>query len=747
MNIFDKRPLFLIITVLISSFVLFSYGDTLVRGVLIALAVLLLGVSLFLYFVRKQKVILVFISSISILLSILMSFLYFDVYFKLYDKYDDAVEIEGTVISVEDYGYSSSYIVKTKIINGRYSPYKIKMYISDADLVSAKPGARIKFSAKLCEFENFGDFDAKTYYFSDGISAEANEIEGLSITSYGPLPISAFFDNIRNNIVERAIDQSDYKSATLLSALLLGKRDLLSDQLKLDFKRLGITHILALSGLHLSILSFGLQRLLSIFRINKKPRLIITSVFILFYMALTGFSVSVMRAGIMILIYSALFLLGQTKDSLTSLAISVATILIISPYAVYDAALWLSALATFGIVSTSEVIEQKRNLNTIEKILSYVFSSFFVSFVATSGTLAITAYIFGTTSLLAAPATLIFSILAELIIYIGSFMLVLGSVIPIGAILIPISNFTYYLAGIMSEPDLIFIQINYPLIKVLIIVFTIAFIAFLSLHIKRKKQAMALLASLFAVILVTATVINAVQNQKDMILYSSDDNNDALVIRENSNTVLISASTYSKSLAYDNASLLSEHRIQSVDRYYITHYSRSLYTNIEKFISLIKVDHIYLPTPQNNDEKYIANNIELLLEDTKTTLNFYNANESISNTSFDFTLIHTTTIDEKNHKCAFIVENDSRKILYLSSGMLNQDTKLMALKQMADSTAVIFGCHGEKYSTSTYITAYNSKISDIIIGSLNLNLTTECLDQYLKSGTRVSYEMVFVLED
>ena len=281
MNIFDKRPLFFIITVLISGFVAFTYGDKLVKGVLIALAVLLFGLSLFLYFYRKRRVIVLLLSSVVLLLSMLLSFLYFDIYFKAYEKYDEAVEVEGTIISIDDYDFSSSYIVETKKINGKYAKYKIKLFSSDDALMDATPGTKVKFSADISEFENFSDFDAKTYYFAKGISAEAQNIENIEILGTGAIPISAFFANIRAYLIERAASLSDHESASLLSALLLGERHLLSSQLQLDFKRLGITHILALSGQHLTILSIAIQKLLSIFRVNKQPRLVITSIFII----------------------------------------------------------------------------------------------------------------------------------------------------------------------------------------------------------------------------------------------------------------------------------------------------------------------------------------------------------------------------------------------------------------------------------------------------------------------------------
>ena len=119
--------------------------------------------------------------------------------------------------------------------------------------------------------------------------------------------ISVFFDNLRERLSRCVTLFSDSESGALVSALLLGERDLLPDKLRLDFKRIGISHILALSGLHLAILSLGVGKLLSLLKVKKKARLVIIILFILIYMALTGFSVSVCRAGIMIIVSTCFF--------------------------------------------------------------------------------------------------------------------------------------------------------------------------------------------------------------------------------------------------------------------------------------------------------------------------------------------------------------------------------------------------------------------------------------------------------
>ena len=103
MNIFDKRPLFLIITVMISGFVAFTFSDGIIRGLLFSCAILALILSLIFYYKKKIKKLLYIILPIILLFSMICSYLYFDVHFKLYDQYIDEVEVEGKIISMEDF--------------------------------------------------------------------------------------------------------------------------------------------------------------------------------------------------------------------------------------------------------------------------------------------------------------------------------------------------------------------------------------------------------------------------------------------------------------------------------------------------------------------------------------------------------------------------------------------------------------------------------------------------------------------
>lgn len=740
MNIFDKRPLFLIITVMISGFVAFTFSDGIIRGLLFSCAILALILSLIFYYKKKIKKLLYIILPIILLLSMICSYLYFDVHFKLYDQYIDEVEVEGKIISMEEGDYSTDIIVKTSKINQKSkSGYKVRLNIPNYNLAEEfVVGTKVSFFAELKEFEDFSDIDASAYYFADGICADATNIRDLAYTGKGAIPLLAHADYLRSQIMIRSEYLTSDKASSLFFALFLGERDLLDNQIKLDFKRLGITHILALSGLHLSIISLGITKILSVAKVRKKLRLTIVAAFILLYMMLTGLSVSVVRAGIMILIYSALFLLGRTKDSLTSLSIAVLIILIFTPYAVYDLALWLSALSTLGIVTMGDLeMDYTPNKGLLKSILNAIMSSLKASMFATSTTLLVTASTFGALSIASAIATLIFSLFAEVIIYLGMLMLIVGKIVPIGILLNYVSKATYSLANSMARPDWVYLCSEHTIIKVMVIAYTIAFILFLSLCFKNKKKASLILTVCFIVVMLVSVASNLVNANTDIAIYNMHDDGDRIIIRSNGKVALISSTGYSSSNAYTNYKLLEDNNITYLNMYYLTGYTSGIVYDVEKIISLMKVDTVYIPYPQSESEEILLEDLTDELDDRSTTICLYNLGEEVLWNEYKICALHRTLNGARYPKNAFRISKGQSKLLYLSAGMMQGKEKVLAFSMIAESDIILFGSKDYKKYNGVTFDVYNENIDKIYIGNKKFDIKETISKEYENSGTTI----------
>ena len=734
MNVFEKRPLALILCIGIGGFFLFSLESIVLRVILLVVAILL-GIISFILKIDNYKKIVMRIASGIILLASLLSFIYFDLHFKAYEIYDDTVEIVGTV---EDISESSSYTtrlrVKCESIDGKLNPfYNFYAYPTKTEAKGIIRGTRIKFKANL---DGFSD-ESYSYNISKGINAYASDVEDIEILEHTHGNLKTEFERLREYATRYIITLSNRDTGAILSALLLGERDYLPDQLRLDFKRIGISHILALSGMHLAILSLGIGKALSLLRVKKKMRLAIIALFVFMYMALTGFSVSVVRAGLMVIISSCLFLLSRTSDSLTSLTVSVAIILILSPNAIMDISLWLSALATFGIIAYGEYASTiERPKTRPKRILKNILLGILASIFAISATMAVSMISFGGFSILAPFTTLIFSFLAEGIMYLGCVMIIVGWIIPVGWILSPLCQFMTFLAGVFSDIKFAYVSSNFTFVLVLIMLYSLAFYIFLFIRLKKPGRVLNIMVVSYFVLSLIPTVATIVKSNTETVAYYSDYKCDEMLVRSNNEVCLINSSQYSKNLVYSSLELLEDANVTYLDKYYLTHYSWSLDEDIETLLYNISVDKIYIPSPRNEDEETILKILSKSVENFRCEIVTFRYYETVTVGEYSINLLYSEPYGNTSMN-SFVVAKDDEVYTYISSGLLQGKNDEQFRKYLSLSDHVILGDHGKKYKDKVYIDESFSDLDSLIIHSDNLFLKQDNMKFYLDRGCKI----------
>ncbi|MCL2088666.1 MAG: ComEC/Rec2 family competence protein [Oscillospiraceae bacterium] len=140
------------------------------------------------------------------------------------------------------------------------------------------------------------------------------------------------------------------RNATL-KGMILGDRSSMDDAEYKIYSRTGVAHIFSVSGTHLALLSSMLMLILGYLRVPVKIRAALTILFVLAFMALTGFSVSVVRAGVLALSLYLGTLWGRKRDTLSALGIAVLIITLYCPYAVRSVSFLLSLWASVGIIT------------------------------------------------------------------------------------------------------------------------------------------------------------------------------------------------------------------------------------------------------------------------------------------------------------------------------------------------------------------------------------------------------------
>ncbi|MDR1754506.1 MAG: ComEC family competence protein [Eubacterium sp.] len=311
-----------------------------------------------------------------------------------------------------------------------YSGNDRSSYLIDADLAGKK--ARlilyaddkevsicdiVTFNGKLAALKSKAAFDAENYYYSKGILLSANADSGLEIQKaefYLPNHyISAFNRQIKSRIMKSL--PNDY--GAFLSGIFLGDKSDLSPGLNSDVRSTGTSHLTAVSGLHLTVIVHLLMNAL-----NRTPLLrrrflrygvLLTATLIL--IVFFNLSISVVRAGIMMLVFYGGELFLRRGDTLNSLGVAILIIIIPFPFACRDIGLLLSAAGTFGVGVVAPHVIQRLSLSRFNALVKSVAELFLCSVCAYLCTLPLAIVFFEGVSLTA----VIINILIQPFFYFG----------------------------------------------------------------------------------------------------------------------------------------------------------------------------------------------------------------------------------------------------------------------------------------------------------------------------------------
>ncbi len=724
MNIFDKRPLSLILCVVILAFVIFSFIDSYLLKLLLFFTALLM--LFFVFAIRKGTRLLRVILIIS-LLSFVFSFMYFEVYFKAYNRYSGEVCIEGTVAMMEnDGGTTEIQLSADNVDNTAFSSYNFIVYLDRSLHYGFSIGSKVRLCGIIESAAVSGDFNFESYYYSRGISGFINYPEYFEITDIGDdYPIEYKIYDYRQTISRKIISNSrNADVGGLMCALLLGDRDYLPTGTNLDFSRIGITHILALSGSHLVILSIGFMRLLMRIGVKKKHAISAMIAFTLFYMTVTGLSASVVRASLMLIISSSMFLLSRSKDSTTSLFLSVAIIILITPYSIYDVALWLSAFATLGIVVMCEYYEKRD-----EKIgpLRYIFISFAASFFAIGATLAITTFTFDSTSLLAALATFIFTLLTEAFIYLGIILLFFGAFLPVRYLVIPLGNLIILLADWFASYESLYLSTRFTAVYIIALLFSVLFFGFIILKIKHKRAFLFLLLSLFISYYMTATALTHKTENTDSVIYTKH-STEQITVTSDGEIMLIDIGNYNIKTPNSTYGAIAYSNLTHIDKYVITNYSYKLREMFRRMSDRILIDEIYIPVPKSTDEEKIYFDILAFTKKHGYKLNHYQPGDTVYIGNAKAEILVNYALG-KSEKLLISVLSCGKLFTYANVGVLSGSQKNMANEVLGGSHAIVFGCHESKCRELDFNKQYDfAKIC--VFSSKKLLLSLDMLDYY-----------------
>ena len=258
---------------------------------------------------------------------------------------------EHTSIFYSEYNSNHTFLNTFQKYTIQSAPEGTCSIICRLDEESGLPrlGSRVRCEGKVRLFReatNPGEFHARNYYYGQGYAFELTDARVTGMSREYSLYRQMLYElkSHMGGAMERFLSA---REASVVKAMLLGEKKGMDEEIKQLYQSAGISHVVAISGLHISILCMGAYRLFSRF-LWKWVASLFSCIFLLSFLCMTGFSASSMRAGIMFVLLLAARLLGRTYDTPTALAVAAALLVIENPARLRETGFLLSFMAAFG---------------------------------------------------------------------------------------------------------------------------------------------------------------------------------------------------------------------------------------------------------------------------------------------------------------------------------------------------------------------------------------------------------------
>lgn len=325
-----------------------------------------------------------------------------------------------------------------------------KLYVTIADRhPTFAPGTQVQLSGKLYNPKpaaNPGGFDFKKYLAMEGCFAGFSAEDFMTIA---PPPYPWGLWQLQQRIVQAQMAGLPGDEGLLLSAMVLGNRAVdLPDEMQDAFTKIGMSHALAASGFQVSLVLSVVLGICA--RSSKKIQAISGSIALLILIGLAGAQPAILRASVMGFAVLAAIVVDRKVKPLGSLLFASTILLVWNPLWIWNLGFQLSALATLGLLVTSEPLQKKLDFlpTPIAAALATPIAAYF-------WTLPLQLYSFGLVSPYSIPANVVTTVLISIISLGGMLSALFAAIFPtIGGF-----NLGSVTAGLLHYPIMMLLTI------------------------------------------------------------------------------------------------------------------------------------------------------------------------------------------------------------------------------------------------------------------------------------------------
>jgi competence protein ComEC len=622
----------------------------------ISIALLVIEV---IYIFKKSKNILIYALVIVLIITIRIS---------IVNNRDVSLPISGEVTEV----YEHSFYMKN---DGKILCY----YYQASEL---EPGMIVEVHGETTSTKTYqimNTFDYETYLLSENVK-EVVSVDEIKI--YGQ---DFSVNTIKYKIIKYIDRKYQEETASFLKLFLLGEKDEIFKQDSEKFSSLGISHIFAISGMHLGIIVGFLMFILKKFYISKETNRIIIVLFLIIYNIITGFKISIIRATLLLV---GVFLKDFFKILLTKtdlLSFSFIGLLIYNPYFIYNVGFQLSYLIAFSVIMGDYLYKDDKLIKRMAKV------TFFASLVSLPITLRIN-HSFG---LVFVFANVFFILFVTYLFLPISFLLIIAPFLePVYEIVLAIFTVSVdFFENINVIIDFNFTQVIY------IIIYWFAIFVFIT-NKKEKRRTLALLS----IILVFLLNIFVPFKSSCFVRFLDVSQGDAIHIHDNQCNMLIDTGDIDN---YDTVlSYLEAYNIRSLDILVITHFHSDHYGEINDIVDDINIGRLYV----NSSNQEIHHETITLDEGD---------NFACGESRFQVLSADTNSSNENNNSIVlYALIGDDR---YLFAGDIESEIEKKLVDKYHFPVDILKVPHHGSATSSTqdFIKAANAKVGIISVGEYN----------------------------
>ena len=636
-----------------------------------------------------------------ILFIALLYFLITNFFIVYKSNYDEISSINAKIIdiTIKDYGIKLTLKNKEKLIGYLYLEKEQK----EEFLNNYSYGDIVYIKTEELEINNNtveNTFNYRKYLYNNKIFhvLKINYIEKVKDNKN-------IFYKIKNNLIKNSFKLE--KSYPYINGLIFGKDDYINDDVTTSFRNIGISHLFAISGTHVSIFVLILNNILKRLKIYEEKRYIIIVLFLLFYMFLTSYPMSVLRSCIftILLTINKRFYFFIKPQNL--LYLTLAIILFINPLYIYNLGLQLSFSISLSLILMGNYIN--KNKTKIGKALCISFISFIVSFPIVINNFYEVNFLSIIYNLFFVPFITMLILPLTLISFIFPF---LDNILHIFIFIL--ENLTLFLSKI-SALKITFCKVNFVIFCLYYVL-----IIFCLFYLKKGKKSVVFFLLIVIIIHSNIKFIN-----NDYVMFMDVNQGDSTLIVVNKKVTLIDTGgilqlnndKYDYNITNNRTTpYLKSKGIKKIDNLILTHGDYDHMGDAINLVNNFKVEKVIFNCGKFNDlEK------ELIKVLDKRKIKYYSCINELNIDNNKLYFLQTKEYDNENDNSNVIYTKiNGYKFMFMGDAGVDKEKDILEKYNMSNIDVLKVGHHGSKTSSSKkFIDEINPKYGVISVGKNN----------------------------